>query len=146
MSLDCRMDLLHTEQTHRELIMSRAREAIARQALRGIPSEKIKKVSDTLGISATSLAHVLGVNEKTIRNYQRRQVMLSPQQGEQLLKYEQLRVRGSDVFGSKEAFDRWLDKPAYGLDGDAPVDLLVTSEGINLVSDEVERIANGEFA
>ena len=59
---------------------------------------------------------------------------------------KKLLTRGSHVFGSSEAFSRWLHKPAYGLDGEQPINLLVTSEGVNLVSDEVERIANGEFA
>lgn len=122
------------------------REAITRTARAGISTQEIKAVSEAFGLSAADIARILGVNEKTIRNYQRQQARLSPQQGEQLLKYKQLRERGTEVFGSKEAFDRWLHKPAYGLDGDRPVDLLITSEGINLVYDEVERIANGEFA
>lgn len=62
------------------------------------------------------------------------------------LKYNQLLARGSEVFGSSESFQQWLRKPAFGLDGDIPRSLLITSEGINLVYDEVERIANGEFA
>ena len=123
-----------------------SREAITRTARAGVSTREIKKVSEAFNLSATDIARVLGVNEKTVRNYQRQEGRLSPQQGEQLLKYKQLRERGTEVFGAKEAFDRWLHKPAYGLDGEMPVDLLVTSEGMNLVYDEVERIANGEFA
>lgn len=123
-----------------------SREMITRTARVGVSTREIKKVSETFNVSASEIARVLGVNEKTVRNYQRQEARLSPQQGEQLLKYKQLRERGTEVFGAKEAFDRWLHKPAYGLDGEMPVDLLVTSEGINLVYDEVERIANGEFA
>ncbi len=123
-----------------------SREMITRTARVGVSTREIKKISESFNLSATDIAKVLGVNEKTVRNYQRQESRLSPQQGEQLLKYKLLRERGTEVFGAKEAFDRWLHKPAYGLDGDLPIDLLVTSEGINLVYDEVERIANGEFA
>ena len=122
------------------------RETITRAARGGVSTREIRKVSAAFNVPTTEIARVLGVNEKTVRNYQRQEGILSPQQGEQLLKYKQLRERGTEVFGTKEAFDRWLHKPAYGLDGDLPVDLLVTSEGINLVYDEVERIANGEFS
>lgn len=123
-----------------------SREAITRTARDGISSQEIEKICIAFDVSTSDIANILGVNEKTIRSYQRQQSILSPQQGEQLLKYKQLQERGTEVFGTKKAFNRWLHKSAYGLDGDIPIDLLVTSEGINLVYDEVERIANGEFA
>lgn len=123
-----------------------ARERNLRSAIAGIPASAIQTVINSFAVPAASIARVLGVNERTIRNYKRSNQKLTPQQGEQLLKYKDLLERGSEVFGSQDAFDRWLYKPAFGLDGDKPFDLLVTSEGMNLVSDEVERIANGEFA
>lgn len=122
------------------------RERNLRSAIAGIPASAIQAVTDSFAVQTASIARVLGVNERTIRNYKRSNQKLTPQQGEQLLKYKDLLQRGSEVFGSHDAFDRWLHKPAFGLDGDKPFDLLITSEGMNLVSDEVERIANGEFA
>lgn len=65
---------------------------------------------------------------------------------EPVIRYNQLLERGSKVFGSSEAFQRWLQKPAFGLDGKHPRDLLATAEGLGLVLDEVNRIAYGEFS
>ncbi len=121
-------------------------EEISRTARHGISGEVIQYMVDKKLATIKHVAHVLGVNERTVRTYQREASNLSPQQSEQLLKYNRLLRRGKEVFGSDEAFNRWLRKPAYGLDNDVPLECLVTSEGINLVSDEVERIANGEFA
>jgi putative toxin-antitoxin system antitoxin component (TIGR02293 family) len=121
-------------------------EEISRTARRGISGEVIQHMVDKKLATTKDVAYVLGVNERTVRTYQREASNLSPQQSEQLLKYNCLLRRGKEVFGSDEAFNRWLRKPAYGLDNDVPLAYLVTSEGINLVSDEVERIANGEFA
>ena len=53
---------------------------------------------------------------------------------------------GETVFGSAEAFRRWMDKPAYGLGDQVPFELLHTSGGIDLVMDEVVRIAYGDLA
>ena len=53
---------------------------------------------------------------------------------------------GEEVLGTVPAFRRWLDKPAYGLDNQAPLVLLETSGGTDLVTDEVARIAHGDFA
>ncbi|MGB3777313.1 MAG: MbcA/ParS/Xre antitoxin family protein [Tunicatimonas sp.] len=121
-------------------------EEMSRIARHGVSGEEIQYMVDKKLATAKDLAYVLGVNERTVRTYQREASNLSPQQSEQLLKYNRLLGRGKEVFGSEEAFNRWLRKPAYGLDNDVPLAYLVTSEGINLVSDEVERIANGEFA
>jgi putative toxin-antitoxin system antitoxin component (TIGR02293 family) len=121
-------------------------EEIPRIARKGISGEEIQYMVDKKLATTKDVAYVLGVNERTVRTYQREASNLSPQQSEQLLKYNRLLRRGKEVFGSDEAFDRWLRKPAYGLDNDVPLAYLVTSEGINLVNDEVERIANGEFA
>ncbi len=121
-------------------------EEISRIARSGVSGEVIQYMVDKKLATIKHVAYVLGVNERTVRTYQREASNLSPQQSEQLLKYNRLLRRGEEVFGSDEAFDRWLRKPAYGLDNDVPLACLVTSEGINLVNDEVERIANGEFA
>ena len=121
-------------------------EEMSRIARQGISGEEIHYMVDKKLATTKDVAYVLGVNERTVRTYQREASNLSPQQSEQLLKYNRLLCRGKEVFGSEDAFNRWLRKPAYGLDNDVPLEYLVTSEGINLVSDEVERIANGEFA
>ena len=65
---------------------------------------------------------------------------------EQVLKLLALARRGEDVFGSLPAFRRWLSKPAYGLGGQPPLALLQTSGGIDLVAEEVGRIAYGDLA
>ncbi len=121
-------------------------EEMSRIARNGVSGAEIQYMVDKKLATTKDVAYVLGVNERTVRTYQREANNLSPQQSEQLLKYNRLLCRGKEVFGSEEAFNRWLRKPAYGLDNDVPLEYLVTSEGINLVSDEVERIANGEFA
>ena len=121
-------------------------EEMSRIARNGVSGAEIQYMVDKKLATTKDVAYVLGVNERTVRTYQREASNLSPQQSEQLLKYNRLLCRGKEVFGSEEAFNRWLRKPAYGLDNDVPLEYLVTSEGINLVSDEVERIANGEFA
>ena len=119
-------------------------EEIARLARQGVSKRVISSCVSV--VTPSTVAMILGINERTVRAYQHQEDNLSPQQAEQFLKYNTLLLRGREVFGSQEAFDRWLRKPSFGLDNECPFDLLVTSEGINLVSDEVERIANGEFA
>ena len=89
---------------------------------------------------------LLNITSRTVRNYQKEKRTLPPLKGELLLKLMRLFKRGEEVFGSLTAFGAWVAKPAYGLDGATPFSKLNTSEGVNMVMDEVERIAYGEFA
>jgi putative toxin-antitoxin system antitoxin component (TIGR02293 family) len=115
-------------------------------ARKGVPSEEVNELIKVFGVSAKELAFVLGVSSGSITRYRSKEIVLPPQQGEQLLKYKTLLEFGSDTFGSIERFLRWLNSPNLALDKEKPVEYLVTSEGINLIYDEVGRIAFGVLA
>jgi putative toxin-antitoxin system antitoxin component (TIGR02293 family) len=99
-----------------------------------------------LQISLEELAELLHTTTKTLRTYRDANKRLAPAASEQVLKLLALARQGGEVFGEAAAFRRWLGKPAFGLDNQAPLALLQTSGGIDLVAEEVSRIAYGDFA
>lgn len=115
-------------------------------AQQGVKANLFFELAKIIQYDITVMENLLNVTSRTIRTYQKESKTLSPLKGELLLKLARLFQRGEEVFGSLAAFRAWMDKPAYGLDGAAPFSMLNTSEGINIVMDEVERIAFGEFA
>lgn len=121
-------------------------EDIVLKSIKGIEANHFDTIASTYNIPPQQLAHYLGISERTVRNYKDNDKSLYPQQGEQLLKIQKLMALGVEVFGSSKILKHWLHKPAYGLDYRAPVQLLITSEGINLVIDEIQRIAFGDFS
>lgn len=52
----------------------------------------------------------------------------------------------SEVFGSQEEAEQWLERPAIGLDQRRPIDLLSTPAGVELVEEFLGRIAHGIHA
>ena len=136
---------VHTAINTQDKSYSRAIE-VARAFREGVPKSSVAEIMHRTRRTPADIAQVLGISERTVRTYRTREELLPPLQTEQLFKYDRLLSLGQDTFGSLETFDRWLNKPAFGLDNEKPRDLLTTSEGINLVIDEVERIAHGEFA
>jgi putative toxin-antitoxin system antitoxin component (TIGR02293 family) len=120
-------------------------EEIVYSALEGVNISKVEELTKKYQIKKTSIAEYLGINAKTIANYENTGRDLEPQEGEKILKIQRLWETGLTVFGSKDSFSQWLSKPAYGLDNQIPERLLVTSEGINMVSDEIQRIAFGDL-
>ncbi len=91
-------------------------------------------------------ADLLDVSYKTVTRYQKEKKKLSPLQSEYILKTIALFNKGAKVFGSEESFNRWLDKPAFGLGNKVPRKLVTTVGGINYVIDELNRIAHGDLA
>ena len=120
--------------------------ALVMQARTGVPAKTAFAVAGLLQISVDELADVLHLTTKTLRTYREANKRLTPAASEQVLKLLALSRQGSEVFGEAGAFRRWLGKPAYGLDQQVPLALLQTSGGIDLVAEEVSRIAYGDFA
>lgn len=50
------------------------------------------------------------------------------------------------MFGSQEEAEQWLERPALGLDQRRPIDLLATPAGIELVEEDLTRLAHGVYA
>ena len=71
---------------------------------------------------------------------------LSPQSSEMMLKVMALFQEGKSVFGSITSFKRWLEKPTFGLGGQLPFDLMQTSDGIDLISEQLVRMEYGDLA
>ncbi|PWC39485.1 antitoxin Xre/MbcA/ParS toxin-binding domain-containing protein [Azospirillum sp. TSO35-2] len=85
----------------------------------------------------------------SVRTYQRRKGApdkpLSPEQGGRTWKLAEILARASEVFGSQEEAEQWLERPAIGLDNNRPLDLLDTPAGVEMVEDYLGRMASGVY-
>lgn len=115
-------------------------------AVEGVNPDLFYEVVKLSQLDIKQVAELLNISTRTVKSYQKSGKTLSPLKGELLLKLLRLFIRGEQVFGTLSSFNTWAEKPAYGLDGATPFFMINTSEGVNLVMDEVERIAYGEFA
>ena len=91
-------------------------------------------------------ADLLDISYKTVTRYQKEDKKFSPLQSEYILKTIVLFHKGVKVFGNTDSFNRWLDKPAYGLGNLIPRAVITTVTGINFVIDELNRIEHGDLA
>ena len=115
-------------------------------AREGVFARLVFEVAELLQLHINQIADILHTTTKTLQNYRQSKKKLGPAHSEQTLKLLALQLKGKEVFGAADAFKRWLEKPAYGLDGQVPLALLETSGGIDLVMEELERIAFGDLA
>ena len=65
-----------------------------------------------------------------------------PLYSEHLLKIIALFNKGEEIFGTIDEFSYWLNKPFWG-SKQKPIDWIVTSGGVDLVMDEIDKLAHG---
>jgi putative toxin-antitoxin system antitoxin component (TIGR02293 family) len=98
------------------------------------------------GLEKDQLANMFHLSLKTIMRYTQANKNLDITTSEQALKIVALFKKGVDVFGSLAVFRNWLAKPQYGLGRQVPFQLMETSLGIDLISEELVRIEYGATA
>ena len=67
---------------------------------------------------------------------------MEPNYSEHLLKLINLFEKGEEVFGNITEFKYWLGKPFWN-SSEIPFNWLNTPGGVDLVSDELDRLAEG---
>jgi putative toxin-antitoxin system antitoxin component (TIGR02293 family) len=98
------------------------------------------------GLEKDQLANMFHLSLKTIMRYTQANKNLDITTSEQALKIVALFKKGVDVFGSLAVFRNWLAKPQYGLGRQVPFQLMETSLGIDLITEELMRIEYGATA
>ena len=120
--------------------------ALVMAARKGLPAATAFEVAEAFQLQAGQLEAIYELSTKTLRSYTQSKKLLNAASSEKTLKIIALYQLGVEVFGEAAAFLRWLGKPAHGLAGEVPLPLLETSGGIDLVEEELSRIAYGDLA
>jgi putative toxin-antitoxin system antitoxin component (TIGR02293 family) len=85
----------------------------------------------------------------SLRTYQRRNKTLAKPlnklQTDKTWKFAEILAKATEVLGSQEEAERWLQRPAIGLNQRRPIDLLETPAGLELVEDFLERLEYGVY-
>jgi putative toxin-antitoxin system antitoxin component (TIGR02293 family) len=86
----------------------------------------------------------------SLRTYQRRQVSdtrpLNAEQSARTWKFVEILAKATEIFGSQEEAERWLERPAMALNQRRPIDLMTTPAGSDLVEDHLQRLDYGVYA
>jgi len=121
--------------------------SILYSANKGVKAQVFEDIATISGIDRNELAErVFGVSYKTIKRYLKESKNLNPRNSELSLKLLHMFRKGIRVFGNKESFVRWINKPAYGIGDLIPINIINTSTGIDLIEDELFRIEYGATA
>ena len=92
------------------------------------------------------LSKIFGLSDRTLaRRMKNKDGSLNQEQSARALYYAQVLEKAQEVFGTRQLAEEWMIKPALGLDGETPIDLLSNPVGYELVTDFLHRLEYGVY-
>jgi putative toxin-antitoxin system antitoxin component (TIGR02293 family) len=116
--------------------------------LHGLPGKALTCLIDNLLViqGTASLEMAVGMSLRTFQRRKRKPAkLLSQEQSGRTWKFAEILAKATEMFGSQEDAEQWLERPAIGLDRRRPIDLLATPAGVELVEDYLRRIEYGVY-
>ena len=114
----------------------------------GLPGGALSHIMEHLTVlqPTESLEKAIGIS---LRTFQRRKdepsKPLSADQSGRTWKFAEILAWATRVFGSQEEAERWLERPAIGLNRRRPLDLLATPPGVIMVEQYLGRMEGGVY-
>lgn len=112
----------------------------------GLRYEFFLRLIDKIPFTMHEWSNFLHLSERTMQRYKKEEKTFDPIYSERIIEISMLYNFGTEVFGSNDNFNLWLETKNIALGGCIPKDLLDTTFGITLVKDELTRIEHGIFA
>jgi putative toxin-antitoxin system antitoxin component (TIGR02293 family) len=116
--------------------------AIFFTARKGLRTKIFYDFAEAIKMPEKNLASIINLSARTISNYKEKRKPLDPLYSEHLLKLIALFEKGEEIFGTISEFNYWLNKPFWN-SKEKPMDWLVTSGGVDLVTEEIDKLAQG---
>ncbi|WP_214071694.1 antitoxin Xre/MbcA/ParS toxin-binding domain-containing protein [Mucilaginibacter sp. dw_454] len=111
----------------------------------GLPKRGLMALAKRISLTIQEFSNIMHISERTLQRYDD-DAIIKTEYAEKAVELARLYTRGEEVFGSLEKFKTWMKTPLYVFSGEAPVSLLDTSVGFDIVFKELGRIEHGIFA
>jgi putative toxin-antitoxin system antitoxin component (TIGR02293 family) len=115
-------------------------------ATRGVNANVIKNFRIYFNLPRGSTAHMLNISEPTLYRWIRANKNLDRNFSVKLFEITDLFLYGSEVFGSKDNFFKWLNLPNTALGGMEPQELVDIPGGVSKIKDVLGRIEHGVYS
>ena len=115
--------------------------------VKGLPYAVLLNLIDQLSaLTIDDIAAAVGLSTRTLRRQKEQPAKPMPPDlaSKTWLLAETLSQAGT-VFGSRDAAERWMARPAMGLDGARPIALMQTLQGAELVTEFLGRLEHGVY-
>jgi len=116
----------------------------------GLPAAALIHLVGRLGVlrNKESLEKAVGMSLRTLQRRQEPAASARPlslEQSARTWKFAEILAEATQVFGSQQEAEAWMERPAIGLEQHRPIDLLTTPAGAALVEDFLRRLEFGVY-
>lgn len=115
-------------------------------ATRGVNANVVKNFRIYFDLTRNSTAHMLNISEPTLYRWTKANKKLERNFSIKLFEIADLFLYGSEVFGNKQNFFKWLNLPNTALGGMEPQELVEIPGGVSKVKDILGRIEYGVYS
>jgi putative toxin-antitoxin system antitoxin component (TIGR02293 family) len=112
---------------------------------RGLPYRSLEVLASTFHLDLPRLGKILSVPPRTMARRKAEQ-RLTAQESDRLARLARILAYATEVFGAEEKASIWINRPNRTLQGAAPIDLLDTDLGSQVVETMLGRIEHGVVA
>ncbi len=116
--------------------------SLIKKARQGLDTNVFYSLANAIKMPEKNLASIINLSPRTISNYREQEKHLDANYSEHLLKLINLYQFGKEIFGSYEEFDLWLNRPFWNSE-EKPIDFITTPGGVDLVYEEIKKLALG---
>jgi len=109
----------------------------------GIPARSISETAARLGVSQERLFETLRLPKSTLKGRISKNELLSSAEQDRIYRAERVWARAVDVLEDEAVARSWINRENRSLGGEAPLALLDTEVGYELVLDTLGRIEYG---
>ena len=118
--------------------------------LSGFPNKALRSLVRNVPVMQQPdvMEKALGISLRTFQRRSKADAVrpLSQEQSGRTWKFAEILARATRILGSQTEAEAWLIRPATGLNQQRPIDLLVTTAGVEIVEDHLERLEYGVYA
>jgi putative toxin-antitoxin system antitoxin component (TIGR02293 family) len=115
----------------------------------GLPAAALTSLCQNVSLFQRSKAsfEALGISERTLLRRKSDTVpkTLSREVSDRAWKLAEVVAKATELFGSQEEAEEWLDRPAIGLNQNRPIELMTTTAGSEIVHQYLERMESGVY-
>lgn len=112
----------------------------------GVSGRMLRAVRERLGLTIAEVARVLGAGERTVIRKEQQQAPLSATEADRAYRLARVADLATELIGDEGKAKSWLRTPSTYLGGEAPVGMLDTEVGTELVVESLYAIAYGGVA
>ncbi len=117
--------------------------SLVRMMREGMSASLVPEMALRVGVGQDKLLEMLRLSRSTIKGRISKKETLSPMEADRVYRLMQLLTRAVGALGSEENATSWLRQELRALGGVAPIELLDTEPGYELVMDTLGRIEAG---